>query len=159
VSRGREAGAGRHLSYDGLESEYAHHVIDHAEEYVDGRVHTNGLENFWSLLRRGINGAYVSVEPFHLFRYLDEQAFRYNERKLTDAERFSMAVSGIVGRRVLGSKSPRARWQKRRPSSPGACHGGGGSLIHSRRLSAIFNQCFQRLSRMRRHSGNRRGLN
>ena len=63
-------------SYDGLESEYAHKVVDHAEEYVNGNVHTNRLENFWSLLKRSINGAYVSVEPFHLFRYLDEQAFR-----------------------------------------------------------------------------------
>ena len=67
---------------------------------MDGRIHTNGLENFWSLLKRGIGGTYVSVEPFHLFRYLDEQAFRYNTRKLTDAERFSIAVSGIVGKRV-----------------------------------------------------------
>jgi transposase-like protein len=66
------------LSYEGLHSEFAHKVVDHAVEYVNGRVHTNGLENFWSLLKRGINGTYVSVEPFHLFRYLDEQAFRYN---------------------------------------------------------------------------------
>src|SRR6185437_13784214 len=67
-------------AYRGLESEYVHKVIDHAEKYVDGRVHTNGLENFWSLLKRGLNGTYVAVEPFHLFRYLDEQAFRYNNR-------------------------------------------------------------------------------
>jgi transposase-like protein len=87
-------------SYDDLAQEYAHGVIDHAEHYVDGRVHTNGLENFWSLLKRSINGTYVSVEPFHLFRYLDEQTYRYNHRKLTDAERFSLAVSGIVGKRV-----------------------------------------------------------
>jgi transposase-like protein len=89
------------LSYDGLSSDYAHRVIDHAEKYVDGRIHTNGLENFWSLLKRGINGTYVSVEPFHLFRYLDEQAYRFNSRKLTDGERFSAAVSGIVGKRVM----------------------------------------------------------
>ena len=68
--------------------------------YVEGAVHTNTMENFWSLLKRGLHGTYVSVEPFHLFRYLDEQAFRYNERKLTDAERFSIAVKGIVGKRV-----------------------------------------------------------
>jgi transposase-like protein len=86
-------------SYEGL-NEFEHGVIDHAVQYVDGRVHTNGLENFWSLLKRGISGTYVSVEPFHLFRYLDEQAFRYNERKLTDAERFELAVKGIVGKRV-----------------------------------------------------------
>jgi transposase-like protein len=89
------------LSYDGLSNEYAHQVIDHAVKYVDGRVHTNGLENFWSLLKRGINGTYISVEPFHLFRYLDEQAFRYNFRQgMNDGDRFSLAVSQIVGKRL-----------------------------------------------------------
>ena len=88
------------LSYQGLDSDYAHQVIDHAVAYVDGKIHTNGLENFWSLLKRGINGTYVSVEPFHLFRYLDEQAYRFNNRKVADAERFSIAVSGIVGKRL-----------------------------------------------------------
>ncbi|MGD0987204.1 MAG: IS1595 family transposase [Candidatus Sulfotelmatobacter sp.] len=92
-------------SYDGLAQEYAHKVIDHAEKYVDGQIHTNGLENFWSLLKRGIAGSYVSVEPFHLFRYLDEQVFRYNnrgtrERKVTDADRFGMAVSKLFGKRL-----------------------------------------------------------
>lgn len=87
-------------SYDGLAQEYAHGVIDHAEKYVDGKIHTNGLENFWSLLKRSINGTYISVEPFHLFRYLDEQAYRFNNRKLTDGERFSIAVSNIVGHRI-----------------------------------------------------------
>jgi len=87
-------------SYNGLAADYAHQVVDHAVEYVNGRVHTNGLENFWSLLKRGISGTYVSVEPFHLFRYLDEQSFRFNNRKTTDAERFSMAIQGIFGRRV-----------------------------------------------------------
>jgi hypothetical protein len=86
-------------SYEGL-NEFEHQVIDHAAAYVDGRVHTNGLENFWSLLKRGIAGTYVSVESFHLFRYLDEQTYRYNDRKLNDSERFSLAVSGIVGKRV-----------------------------------------------------------
>ena len=75
------------LSYDGLAGEFAHQVVDHAEKYVGGKIHTNGLENVWSLLKRGINGTYVSVEPFHLFRYLDEQVYRYNNRKLTDGER------------------------------------------------------------------------
>jgi transposase-like protein len=89
------------LSYEGLASDYAHQVVDHATQYVDGRVHTNGLENFWSLLKRGISGTYVSVEPFHLFRYLDEQMFRFNNRKdLDDAGRFDLAVSQIVGRRL-----------------------------------------------------------
>jgi len=89
------------LSYEGLASEYAHQVIDHAVAYVDGKVHTNVLENFWSLLKRGISGTYVSVEPFHLFRYLDEQAFRYNNRRdINDSDRFSLAISQILGRRL-----------------------------------------------------------
>jgi transposase-like protein len=88
-------------SYEGLEKEYAHKVIDHAVAYVDGQVHTNGLENYCSLLKRGIKGTYVSVEPFHLFRYLDEQAFRYNNRKeMNDAERFQLAASQIIGKRL-----------------------------------------------------------
>ncbi len=87
-------------SYQGLAGEYAHQVIDHAVAYVDGNVHTNGLENFWSLLKRGINGTYVSVEPYHLFRYVDEQAFRFNNRKMTDAERFASVMKQIVGRRL-----------------------------------------------------------
>jgi transposase-like protein len=100
-----EAGAALYtdalLSYEGLATDYAHQVVDHATQYVDGRVHTNGLENFWSLLKRGISGTYVSVEPFHLFRYLDEQMFRFNNRKdLDDAGRFNLAVSQIVGKRL-----------------------------------------------------------
>jgi len=88
-------------SYDGLSEDYVHQVIDHAEKYVDGQVHTNGLENFWSLLKRALKGTYVSVEPFHLFRYLDEQAFRFNNRKdMNDADRFSAVICGIVGRRL-----------------------------------------------------------
>ena len=87
-------------SYIALESAYTHKVIDHAEAYVDGNVHTNGLENFWSLLKRAIKGTYVSVEPFHLFRYLDEECFRFNNRKLTDAERFAHAAAAIVGKRL-----------------------------------------------------------
>ncbi|MBI3664247.1 MAG: IS1595 family transposase [Acidobacteria bacterium] len=89
------------LSYDGLEREYAHQVIDHVLKYVDGRVHTNGLENFWSLLKRGISGTYISVEPFHLFRYLDEQTFRYNHRAgMSDGDRFDVAIRQIVGKRL-----------------------------------------------------------
>ena len=68
-------------SYEGLEEMYAHGVINHAVKYVDGKIHVNGMENFWSLLKRALNGTYVSVEPFHLFRYLDEQAYRFNSRK------------------------------------------------------------------------------
>jgi transposase-like protein len=83
-------------SYNGLD-EFGHQVVDHAVRYVDGNVHANGLEeNFWSLLKRWINGTYMSVEPFHLLRQLDEQAFQFNNRELTDGERFGVAVSGIV---------------------------------------------------------------
>jgi transposase-like protein len=89
------------LSYEGLASEYAHQVVDNAVQYVDGKIHTNGLENFWSLLKRGISGTYVSVEPFHLFRYLDEQTFRYNHRvDMNDGQRFDVAVRQIVGKRL-----------------------------------------------------------
>jgi len=88
-------------SYDRMAARgYIHGVIDHAEKYVDGQVHTNGLENFWSLLKRALKGTYVSVEPFHLYRYLDEQAFRFNNRKMTDAARFVFALKGILNRRL-----------------------------------------------------------
>ena len=87
-------------SYNELD-EFQHQVIDHAVKYVEGTIHTNGLENFWSLLKRGLSGTYVSVEPFHLFRYLDEQAYRYNNRKdMNDGDRFSRAVLQIVGKRL-----------------------------------------------------------
>ena len=90
-----------HPGYFGVEQRYMHGVIDHAESYVNGQIHTNGLENFWSLLKRGINGTYVSVEPFHLFRYVDEEAFRYNNRRdMTDSDRFDLAVRQIVGKRL-----------------------------------------------------------
>jgi transposase-like protein len=84
---------------------YVHEFVNHLEGYVNGRVHTNGLENFWSLLKRGLNGTYVAVEPFHLFRYVDEQVFRYNNRgtkkeKVTDRERFELALSQIAGKRL-----------------------------------------------------------
>jgi transposase-like protein len=88
-----------YVAYQGM-NEFEHGFVDHAERYVDGRIHTNGLENFWSLLKRGLKGTYVSVEPFHLFRYLDEQAFRYNNRKTDDGSRFEKTLSQVVGRRV-----------------------------------------------------------
>jgi transposase-like protein len=91
-------------SYQNLGTDFEHKVIDHAEKYVDGVVHTNGLENFWCLLKRGIKGTYVSIEPFHLFRYLDEQAFRFNERTDTDKGRFVTALSGIVGKSLSFAK-------------------------------------------------------
>jgi hypothetical protein len=91
-----------HASYDTLSQQYIHNVIDHAEAYVDGAVHTNGLENYWSCLKRALRGTYVSVEPFHLFRYLDEQAFRFNNRKgVSEFGRFAMACASIVDRRLM----------------------------------------------------------
>jgi len=75
-------------------------VIDHAEAYVNEKIHTNGIENFWSLLKRGLKGTYVSVEPFHLFCYLDEQAFRYNNRKTGDGKRFERTLSQTTGKRL-----------------------------------------------------------
>jgi transposase-like protein len=89
-------------SYDRLKTfGFRHQVVDHAEKYVDGQIHTNGLENFWSLTKRALKGTYISVEPFHLFRYLDEQVYRYNNRKLAhDGERFKLAMSQIVGKRL-----------------------------------------------------------
>jgi transposase-like protein len=88
------------VGYRGVEREYVHNVINHAESYVRGNIHTNGIENFWSLLKSGLRGTYVSVEPFHLFRYLDEPAFRYNEREGDDADRFVEALRTVVGRRL-----------------------------------------------------------
>jgi transposase-like protein len=102
-----KAGATLHTdafhSYTGLIADYSHKVIDHAETYVDGEVHTNNCENFWALLKRAIRGTYVSVEPFHLFRYLDEQAFRFNNRVMNDAERFAHALKGIINKRLTYS--------------------------------------------------------
>lgn len=100
VRKGSEVMTDELLSYDGLDADYRHKVINHAEKYVDGNVHTNRMENFWSLLKRGIKGTYVSVEPFHLFRYLDEQAFRYNERELTSQQRFQKVLDAVGGKRL-----------------------------------------------------------
>jgi hypothetical protein len=93
------------VAYTGLNAEYVHSVIDHAKAYAVENVHTNGLENYWSLLKRTIKGTYVSVEPFHLFRYLDEQAFRYNNREeLDDHARFEMALAQVIGKRLTWHK-------------------------------------------------------
>lgn len=94
-----------HAGYNGLEDTFLRGVVNHAIEYVNGSVHTNGMENFWSLFKRSVNGTYVCVEPFHLFRYLDEQAFRYNtrkdgKRKLNDGERFNAVLGRVAGRRL-----------------------------------------------------------
>ena len=91
--------------YDLAAQEYVHETVNHVEEYVHGQVHTQGLENFWSLLKRGLRGTYVAVEPFHLDRYVGEQVFRYNNRAtkdnpLNDSDRFALAVTQIVGKRL-----------------------------------------------------------
>ena len=94
-----------HVGYDNLRNKYVHDVVTHTVEYVRGNVHTNGIENFWSLLKRTLRGTYVSVEPFHLQRYVDEQIFRFDNRAtkdnpLNDADRFVYALSQIVGKRL-----------------------------------------------------------
>jgi transposase-like protein len=95
-----------HWGYDKLaEQQYTHETVNHLQEYVRGQVHTQGIENFWSLLKRGLNGTYVAVEPFHLSRYVDEQVFRYNNRAskdnpLHDGDRFMLAISQVLGKRL-----------------------------------------------------------
>ena len=94
-----------HSGYQGLEKNYVHKIINHSQEYVRGKVHTQGIENFWALLKRTLRGTYVAVEPFHLDQYLSEQVFRYNNRAtkdnpLTDADRFALAVSQVAGKRL-----------------------------------------------------------
>jgi transposase-like protein len=93
------------FSYKKLADKYVHEFVNHMESYVRGQVHTNGLENFWSLFKRHLRGTYVAVEPFHMARYLDEQVFRYNNRGTrqepkTDADRFDLALQNIVGKRI-----------------------------------------------------------
>ena len=93
------------VTYDRLDQRYIHEVVSHADEYVRDRVHTNGLENFWSLLKRTLRGTYVAVEPFHLDRYLAEQVFRFNNRAtkdnpLNDSDRFVAALAQIAGKRL-----------------------------------------------------------
>ncbi len=88
------------LSYRGLDENYIHEVINHSIEYVRDNVHTNGIENFWSLLKRTLKGTYVSVEPFHLSKYVDEQVFRFNERKGKDKDRFLGVLKSIGGKRL-----------------------------------------------------------
>ncbi|MFY9740359.1 MAG: IS1595 family transposase, partial [Candidatus Sulfotelmatobacter sp.] len=97
------------VAYDnGLQRRFIHDVVNKTEAYVRGRVHVNGMENFWSLFKRSLRGTYVAVEPFHLARYVDEQVFSYNnrkdgDRKMTDAERFTAVMSKVVGRRLTYS--------------------------------------------------------
>jgi transposase-like protein len=105
VSRDAKVYTDQWIGYNSLHEKFVHDVVDHVETYVNGQVHTNGIENFWSLLKRTLKGTYVAVEPFHLQRYVSEQVFRFNnrgskKRKITDSDRFDMAVSQIVGKRL-----------------------------------------------------------
>jgi hypothetical protein len=104
VGWGAHVHTDQHASYEGLDAThlFVHKTVNHLEEYVSKKgVHTNGIENFWSLLKRSLRGTYVAVEPFHLDRYVDEQVFRYNNRiRKTDADRFNLVVSQIVGKRL-----------------------------------------------------------
>ena len=105
IEPGSEIHTDEHAGYQGLDKDYVHEVINHMEAYVRGHVSTNGMENFWSLFKRQLGGTHVSVEPFHLFRYLDEEMFRYNyrkdgERKLTNSDRFNLILSQIAGKRL-----------------------------------------------------------
>ena len=103
VHKGAEIHTDSAPIYDDLPKEYVHEVVNHAECYVrDGVAHTNGLENFWCLLKRSIKGTYIHCAPFHLYRYLDEQVFRFNERKdeKGDQGRFLNLVKTTVGRRL-----------------------------------------------------------
>ncbi len=106
VEKGSKIYSDGHSGYGRLEyQQFVHETVNHLTEYVRGDVHTNGIENFWSLLKRGLKGTYVAVEPFHLARYIDEQVFRFNNRAtkdnpLNDADRFALAVSQIAGKRL-----------------------------------------------------------
>jgi transposase-like protein len=106
IEKGSKVYTDRYTGYDNLSAEnYIHETVNHIEEYVRGEVHTNGIENFWALLKRGLRGTYVAVEPFHLDRYVGEQVFRFNTRAtkdnpLNDADRFHLAMSQVAGKRL-----------------------------------------------------------
>jgi transposase-like protein len=100
VERGTSLYTDAHQSYSGLRADFSHQTVDHAERYVDGNVHTNCMENFWALLKRGLHGTYVSVQPFHLYRYLDERMFTFNEREGDDSDRFESVLRTVSGRRL-----------------------------------------------------------
>ncbi|MEX0611930.1 MAG: IS1595 family transposase [Pirellulales bacterium] len=100
VRRGSDVFTDESTTYAGLDSDYFHSVINHIISYAEGRVHTNGLENFWSLLKRSIGGTYVAVDLAHLQRYVDEQVFRFNKRKGTDATRFLEIMLSVTGKRL-----------------------------------------------------------
>jgi transposase-like protein len=122
VAPGSELSTDEWSAYFGLHPEYTHKIINHADAYVDGEVHTNGLENFWSLLKRSLKGTYVCVEPFHLFRYLDEQMFRFNNRAtkkhfVSDSDRFQMVASQLAGKRLTYQELTGKGMEKPRPEA------------------------------------------
>ena len=105
VQRGSRLYTDESRNYNSLIKDFAHEMVNHMEQYVDGRVHTNCLENFWSLLKRSLKGTYVAVEPFHLDRYVDEQVFRFNNRAtkdnpLNDSDRFAYLMAKVAGKRL-----------------------------------------------------------
>lgn len=100
VEPGAEVYTDAYGGYSGLDRDYDHRTVDHAEYYVDGQVHSNGIENFWALLKRGLHGTYISVEPFHLFRYIDERVFTFNQREADDLGRFTTVLEAVAGRRL-----------------------------------------------------------
>ena len=116
-----------HPAYVGIEPDFTHKVVDHAERYVDGIVHTNGLENFWSLFKRCIKGTHVSVEAFHLFRYLDAECFRFNNRDENDQGRFLLAMLGMSGKRLTYKDlTGKLLSEAVPPSGTGGANGSGG---------------------------------
>lgn len=100
VAKGSAIYTDAHQSYRGLDSAYVHQFVDHTLEYVRDRVHTNGLENFWSLFKRMLKGTYVHCATFHLQRYVDEESTRFNDRKFDDSERFQIVMNRVIGRRL-----------------------------------------------------------
>jgi len=124
VHKGSKVYTDAAVGYDHLRKEFVHEVVNHAKEYVNGQVHTQGLDNFWSLLKRTLRGTYVAVEPFHLDHYLDEQVFRYNNRatkdnKLTDADRFALLMSQVAGKRLTYATLTGKDTDSLHPSSAG----------------------------------------
>ena len=114
-------------AYQGLRGKYVHETVNHAVQYVNGQVHTNSLENFWSLMKRNLAGTYVAVEPYHLDRYLDEQMFRFNNRVNVDAAgRFTKLVSQIVGKRLTYAELTGRRSSQNKSESKGDVAGGSG---------------------------------
>jgi transposase-like protein len=120
VNHGSAVFTDQAVAYDSLKEKYIHDTVNHLDTYVRGQVHTNGLENFWSLMKRNLSGTYIAVEPFHLDAYVDEQVFRFNNRAtkdnpLNDADRFALVVNQIVGRRMTYKELTGKTNEKPRP--------------------------------------------